>query len=100
MAEKLDMHFFMTLTLDPKKLGSDNPEFAVRYMRQTFNKFREYLRRKFDEAPRYICILEFHKSGRPHLHVLFDRYLEQHWISETWGALGGGRIVDIRSVSI
>lgn len=47
----------------------------------------------------YISVLEFHKSGRPHLHVLVDRYLPQRWISKSWEALGGGRIVHIERVA-
>ena len=34
----------------------------------------------------------------PHLHILTNRYISQAWISETWEALGGGRIVFIKRV--
>jgi hypothetical protein len=97
-ADRLGLRFFLTLTLDPKKLK--NPKFSVAYLRLVFNKFREYLRREFGEAPTYICILEFTKAGVPHLHVLFDRRIPQAWISSVWDSLGGGRIVFIKQVSI
>jgi hypothetical protein len=98
VAERLDLRFFLTLTLDPKKL--EHPKFAVQHLRDCFNKFREYLKRKFGEAPSYICVLEFTEKGVPHLHILFDRYIQQQWISEVWDSLGGGRIVFIKRVTI
>jgi hypothetical protein len=72
----------------------------VPHLRLTFNAFREYLRREFGEAPSYVCILEFTKNGVPHLHVLFDRYIKQQWISAVWDKLGGGRIVFIKQVTV
>jgi hypothetical protein len=65
-----------------------------------FNRFREYLRRKYGVPPNYIRVLEFTQAGIPHLHILLDRYIPQKWIKKTWGRLGGGRIVDIRQVTI
>jgi hypothetical protein len=102
VAEDLQLKYFLTLTLDPKKLdgGAKNKNFAVPYLRLVFNKFREYLRREFNEPPKYVCILEFTKAGVPHLHVLFDRFIPQAWVSNVWASLGDGRIVDIRRVTI
>ena len=97
-AEELRLRYFLTLTLDPSKLTE--VEDQVRYLRSVFNKFRTYLRRKFGESPKYISVLEFNGKGVPHLHVLIDRYIEQHWISRTWDGLGGGRIVWIRRAEI
>ena len=98
VAEGLNLKYFLTLTLDPKKL--EHPKLAVPHLRLTFNAFREYLRREFDDAPSYVCILEFTQKGVPHLHVLFDRYIRQQWISEVWDRLGGGRIVFIKQVTV
>jgi hypothetical protein len=98
VAEELNLRYFLTLTLDPKKL--EDCECAVRHMRTAFNKFREYLRRKYDAPPRYICILEFTQRGVPHLHILFDRYIEHAWISKTWDRLGGGKVVLIKQVTV
>jgi hypothetical protein len=97
-SEELGLRYFLTLTLDPSNLK--NGESAVRHLRATFNKFREYLRRKYDVPPHYICVMEFTQAGIPHLHVLFDRYIEQAWISKTWDSLGGGRIVFIKQVTV
>jgi len=97
-AEERGLRYFLTLTLDPSKL--DDEENAVRHVRAVFNKFREYLRRKYGVPPDYICVMEFTQRGIPHLHVLFDRYIEHAWISKTWDSIGGGRIVFIKQVTI
>ena len=96
IAERYGLTRFLTLTLDPSKIEGD----PVRYLRRVFNKFRVSLLRKFKCTVNYIAILEFHKSGIPHLHVLVDRFILQRWISEAWSALGGGGIVDIRFVDV
>jgi hypothetical protein len=94
----LGLKYFLTLTLDPKKL--EHKKFAVPHLRLCFNKFREYLKRKYGTVPPYICVLEFTKAGIPHLHILLDQYIPQKWISATWAGLGGGRIVFIKQVTI
>jgi hypothetical protein len=98
MAETLDLHYFLTLTIDPANLRQD--EDATKHLQVTFDKFREYLRRKFEEAPVYIRVVEFTQKGLPHYHILIDRYIEQQWISQTWDQLGGGRIVWIKRARI
>ena len=72
----------------------------IPYLRKVFNKFREYLRRKYGTAPKFICVVELTQAGVPHLHILFDRYLPQAWISNVWSRLGGGRIVFIKRVTV
>lgn len=90
---------FMTLTLDPRKIPEDQD--SVSYLRACFAKFRVYLGRKYGkEKVSYISIVELHRSGRAHLHVLVGVYIPQEWISENWQRVGGGRIVDIRLVDI
>jgi len=98
VAEELNLRYFLTLTLDSSKLevGED----AVKHMRIVFNKFREYLRRKYGVPPQFICVLEFTQAGRPHLHVLLDRYIPHAWIKKTWDRLGGGHIVFIEQVTV
>ena len=99
-AERLDLRYFLTLTIDMKKVEFQHKKFAVPHLRLCFNKFREYLRRQYGVPPTYISVLEFTKAGVPHLHVLLDRYVPQEWISEVWSSLGGGRIVFIKRVTV
>jgi hypothetical protein len=96
IAENEQLNRFLTLTLDPRKISGS----PVRYLRRIFNKFRVYLLRKFGRSIKYIAVLEFQQNGNPHLHILVDRFIQQHWISQTWSALGGGRIVDIKFVDV
>jgi hypothetical protein len=98
VAESLGLRYFLTLTMDPSKL--ENIEMAVPHLRHCFNIFREYLKRKYGVAPSYVCVMEFTKAGVPHLHICFDRYIEQKWISRVWDSLGGGRIVFIKQVTV
>jgi hypothetical protein len=95
-AEQLELKRFLTLTLDPSKIEGD----PVRFLRKVFNKFRVYLLRKYNCSITYIAVLEFHKSGIPHLHILLDRFIPQRWISESWSSLGGGSIVHIKLVDV
>ncbi len=96
--QHLNLKRLMTLTLDPARIppGED----PIKYIRSTFNKFRVSLKRKYGEPISYISILELHKSGNPHVHILVDRHIPQAWISKSWQAVGGGRIVDIRMVDL
>lgn len=86
----------LTLTLDPRKLEGKRP---TRHLMAVWRKFRVYLQRELGQSVSFIWVLEFHKSGRPHLHVLVNRFIRQGWISSAWDRLGGGRIVDIRHVA-
>jgi hypothetical protein len=96
VAERLKLCRFLTVTLDPGKIRG-NP---VRYLRDVFSKWRTYTYRKFGQPISYICVLEFHKSGIPHLHILVDRFISQQWISESWQSVGGGRMVFIEHVNV
>lgn len=92
-----ELNRFLTLTVDPRKCA--DVEDRVAYIRGVWRKFRVYLARKYGKSVEFIAVVEAHKSGIPHLHVLLDRYIKQAWISAAWDALGGGRIADIRYVA-
>ena len=96
LAEREKLTRFLTLTLDPSKVEGD----SVRYLRGVFNKFRLYLRRKYGAPVKYIAVLEFHKSGVAHLHLLVDRFIPWDWIRQSWSAIGGGRVVFIKYVDV
>jgi hypothetical protein len=94
LAEREQLTRFLTLTLDPAQIQGD----SVRYLRGVFNKFRLYLRRQYGKPVKYIAVLEFHKSGIAHLHLVVDRYIPWEWIKQSWSALGGGNVVFIKYV--
>ena len=101
VAEEFGLTRFVTLTLDPSKIRrGENP---VRYLRRTFDKFRAVMHRRYGSAPAFVTVLEFHKSGMPHLHVLIDRFIERAWLENSWGAIGGGfvkiKFVDVHRIA-
>ena len=96
LAEREKLTRFLTLTLDPSRVEGD----SVRYLRGVFNKFRLYLRRKYGAPVKYIAVLEFHKSGVAHLHLLVDRFIPWDWIRQSWSAIGGGQVVFIKYVDV
>ena len=96
-AERLKLNKLLTLTLDPAKLRGED---STKYINEVFADFRVYLRRKLGRTPSYIRVLEYQKNGNAHLHILVNCWLDQHWVSEAWAAIGGGRIVDIRMVDM
>jgi len=96
LAEREQLTRFLTLTLDPSLIEGE----SVAYLRGVFNKFRLYLRRKYGTPVKYIAVLEFHKSGIAHLHLLVDRFIPWDWIRQSWSALGGGQVVFIKYVDV
>jgi len=87
-----------TLTLDPKRIPKG--ERTDRYLRECWRKMRVSLARKFGESVAFVGVLEFHKSGIAHLHLLVGRFISQAWLSDAWASIGGGKIVDIRYVDV
>ena len=100
-AEAHGLTRFLTLTLDPKvSPGADE---SVDYIRECFNKFRTYLKRKAGAGVQYIAVIELQKSAMAHLHVLVDRFLDKSWLDEAWAAVGGAftwiKYTDVHRVS-
>jgi len=85
---------FCTLTFD-----DDSPDKweDPKYFTRVFNRWLSRLRRRYPSV-KYVRFVELTKSGRPHFHILFDRFIPQKWISQSFDECGGGRIVDIRAV--
>ena len=98
LAEQHKLRRFATLTLDPSRIPGGQR--SDRYIRECWRKMRVVLARRYGATLPFIAVLEFHKSGVAHLHVLFGVYIPQAWLSEAWQSIGGGRIVDIRHVDV
>lgn len=95
IAQERKLDRFLTLTLDPSKCDI---EVSVKHIRNSWNKFRIYFKRKYKVTLTFITVVEFHKSGYAHMHILLDRYIPQSWISISWEAIGGGKIVFIKKI--
>jgi hypothetical protein len=98
LADEHRLTQFVTLTLDTKKIG--NPEESARYIKNCWRKMRVVLRRHFGSSIPFIAVLEFQKSGFAHLHILVSVLIQQAWLSEAWQSIGGGKIVDVRTVDV
>lgn len=97
VATQRQLSRFLTLTLNPRSCVATE---SVAYVKACWAKFRTYVKRRYRTSLSFIAVVELQKSGYAHLHVLIDRFIEQHWIAEAWQAVGGGQIVDIRHVDI
>ena len=98
LAHQLQLRRFVTLTLDPKRLT--NRKDTDRYIRKCWRKMRVSLERRFGKTVQFIRVLEFHKSGVAHLHLLVGVYIPQAWLSQAWQSIGGGEVVDICYVDV
>lgn len=80
---------FVTLTSSPK---------SPQDIHRSFVKLKLRIRRR-GQPFEYICVKEFTKKGRPHLHLIFrGTYLQQAWLSHQWQQCHRARVVDIRKV--
>ncbi len=98
IASEKKLNKLATLTLDRKLIKKGQR--SDRYIRNCWSKMRVSLARRFGESVDYVGVLEFHKDGVAHLHLLLNQFIEQGWLSDAWSAVGGGVIVDIRMVDI
>ena len=98
IATKHKLQRMATLTLDPSRVPKG--ERTDRYLRECWREMRVSLSRKFGKSLPFVGVLEFHKSGVAHLHVLLGEYIPQKWLSRAWQSVGGGKVVDIRYVDV
>lgn len=95
--ERPELRRFLTLTI-----GEDGPsttDAQHKHLTDRFNALRTELR---DRHPNLSYIWVRHEGdekGRPHLHLLVDRYLPQDELSTIASRTGLGEIVDIRRVN-
>src|SRR5215467_14605096 len=98
IASERQLTKFVTLTLDPSRIPRGTPSEV--YLRECWRKMRVYLARRYRKSVDFIAILEFHKSGIAHLHLLIGIFIPQRWLSKAWQSVGGGKLVDIRYVDV
>lgn len=104
----------LTLTLDPKKVDitSSGTEDSIRktyhsHLMMTWKRFRARMwkgendkKGRLRQYPfRYIAVVEWHKSGVPHLHILIDRFLPASIVRSYWSAAGGGVQIDFSYIA-
>ena len=62
--------YFVTLTIDPKKLDSSDYDFVNRKIKKWFNNLVTR------NNVKYLCVPELHKSGKVHFHLLMSGELD------------------------
>lgn len=69
------------------------------FYRRKVKRIAEREDRKRKEVSGYLWVKEAHKSGWPHMHILWrGRYIPQQWLSEQLAELLGSPVCDIRRV--
>jgi hypothetical protein len=95
--ERPELRRFLTLTVDTDAPG-DKAE-KHRYITERFNALRTEINDRYPGLS-YVWIRhEGDENGRPHLHLLVDRYLDQSMLSRLSKRVGLGEVVDIRRVN-
>jgi len=89
---------FITLTCNPR-YGND-PEDRLKTISHAWRVIVQRVRRAHPgKDVEYLAIVEAHKSGEPHLHILFrGPYLEQSKLSEWMADISNAPICDVRRV--
>ncbi len=91
---------FVTLTAAP--LPGEAPEAMAERMKEALTKWKRQIEReKHHQTLQMYTIIEAHKSGYPHMHILWRcKYIPQKWLLIRWNKLiknGGVWIEDIRT---
>jgi hypothetical protein len=95
--ERPELRRFLTLTVDHQAPGGQ--EEKHRYITERFNALRTELNDRYPGIS-YVWIRhEGDERGRPHLHLLVDRFLPQSELSMLSKRVGLGEVVDIRRVN-
>jgi hypothetical protein len=84
----------MTLTTSRDDFSIDE---AVNTLSRDWDMFCKRLRRRYP-GMKYFKIVEWHRNGRPHLHILLNTYIPKQYISKTWAEIRRSPITDIKSV--
>jgi hypothetical protein len=91
-------HGLKLLTLTPSRTWHAGPEDARKAMSQAWDKLNRAMQKRYGKLA-FFRILEEHRDGWPHFHVLLvtPRFIPQAWIKALWTKYGVGQIVDIRN---
>ena len=95
--DRPEMRRLLTITIEPETAPASKDD-QHRYLTERFNALRTEINDRYPGLS-YVWIRhEGDENGRPHLHLLVDRYLDQTALSVMTERVGLGPIVDIRRV--
>jgi len=96
--ERPELRRLLTLTISPDS-APPTTEAQHEYITERFNALRTELNDRYEDLT-YVWIRhEGDEHGRPHLHLLVDRYLPQGELAMLSERVGLGEVVDIRRVN-
>ncbi|MDT7906377.1 MAG: protein rep [Sulfolobales archaeon] len=75
---------FLTLTLNPNRFSSLHQAYTG--MIEGWNKIVTAIRKRYPNFIGYVRVVEFQKSGNPHLHIMLFGvdFVPVEWIRELW----------------
>lgn len=89
-----ERHIVLNLVANPARSLPQN----VAYLRKCFVELVRVIRREFVHF-QYMSVMELHKSGMPHLHLLqHGTYIPFKWLSRTWLRISGSWNVHLGAV--
>jgi hypothetical protein len=71
--------------------SAPDPYEDPRFYSHAWDVFVKRLRRYIGKI-HYLRIVELSASGRPHFHILIDRFIPHEWITSTFPECGGGKV--------
>lgn len=89
---------FLTLTHRPQP--GETPGEAARALVRHWRELRRRIKRRYKlKSVPFLAVLEPHKSGFPHLHIMLRcRWLEQSWLSEQMAQMADSPVVGIEKI--
>jgi len=82
------------MTLTTRNVGQAQ-DVALSIIAKDWDTLLKRMKRRFGKI-KYFRIVQFHKNGLPHLHIIIDKYIPHSWLSAAWSDIHNSPIVDIR----
>ena len=98
VAERPEMRRLLTITISPET-APRSKEAQHAYITDRWNVLRTEINDRYPGLSYVWVRHEGDQHGRPHLHLLVDRYLDQGMLSDLTERVGLGPVVDIRRVN-
>lgn len=84
--------YLITLTTRDRRQSRQR---ALIEIEHAFSVLIKRIRRKV-QGFIYVKVIELHKNGLPHLHIIGNRYLSQRWVKNNWCQIWGAYVCDVR----
>lgn len=89
LIEKCKIKFFWTFTFYMEVSNADKQKF--------WDKFRKNLRYYYPKSP-FFRVIEEHKNGQWHYHVLFNVWMDWHIVQKLWEDSGAGKVILVKKL--